>query len=216
MNGRRSLKFLLAQIAFGAAACGSSSVPLDVVPDMGPVTLSPGDSIRILVWRYEEFSGQFGIGADGSIAHPLYREVKASEVPLTGLEAAISTALRAFIDQPTVVVEPLFVVVVVGDVVSPGTYALPPPTTLVQAVAAAGGPSLDSKPSSTKLLRNESGRVTAEYEIDLTDPANAAFRSTIRSGDQLIVPAKTFTTGLWIALIGAVAAVLLVVERFSD
>jgi hypothetical protein len=31
-----------------------------------------------------------------------------------------------------------------------------------------------------------------------------------------MVPTKTWTTGLFIALVGATAAVLLVIERFSD
>jgi polysaccharide export outer membrane protein len=179
------------------------------------VTLTAGDSIRISVWRYDEFSGQFGIAPDGTIAHPLYQAVQASEIPVSELDAAITAVLREYIDEPVLVVEPLLEVVVVGDVESPGTYALLPATTLVQAVAAAGGPALTAKMSKVKLLRMESGRGIFEQEMDFSDPSSIAFSTTIRSGDQIIVPAKTFTTGLWIALIGAAAAVLLVVERFT-
>ena len=215
MIALRNSVVLLACMAIVAGACSSSPAPINLSPETGPVTLSPGDSIRINVWRYEEFSGQFGIGADGSIAHPLYQEVDAANVPLSNLDAAITDVLREYVEQPEMVVEPLFVVVIVGDVIAPGTYAMPPSTTLVQAVARAGGPSLDAKASNTKLLRTEENGTIITQELDLTDPTNIAFRATVRSGDQFIVPAKTFTTGLWIALIGATAAVLLVIERFT-
>ena len=90
-----------------------------------------------------------------------------------------------------------------------------PATTLVQAVAMAGGPAKDAKTDAVVLLREESGRGIVRQDLDLTDPSNLAFRETIRSGDQIMVPAKTWTTGLWIALVGAGAAVLLVIERFT-
>ncbi len=184
-------------------------------PDTGPVTLSPGDSIRIQVWRGDQFSGQFGIGADGTIAHPMYQSVRASEIPLADLDAAVTEVLREYIESPNVVVEPLFQVAVLGDVIEPGTYALPPATTLAQAIAKAGGPSLTAKGSSARLLREEPGRGIVEQGLNFTDPSDIAFRETIRSGDAIVVPEKTFTTGLWIALIGALAAVALVIERFT-
>ena len=206
---------VLIVVSMVTGACSSSPPPLSMSPVTGPVTLSPGDSIRISVWRGEQFSGQFGIAADGTIASPMYQGVRAAEIPLSELDAAVTEVLREYIDQPNVVVEPLFLVVVVGVVNEPGTYAMHPAATLVQAVARAGGPALNAKTSATVLLRMEpSGGVVASG-LDLSDPSNIAYRETVRSGDQIMVPMKTFTTGLWIALIGAAAAVLLVVERFT-
>lgn len=219
MKARRFLSSkaiaVLAFSVFAAGACSSSPPPMTISPVTGPVTLSPGDSIRISVWRGEQFSGQFGIAADGTIAHPMYQGVRAADIPLPDLDAAVTEVLREYIDQPNVVVEPLFLVVVVGLVNAPGTYAMHPAATLVQAVARAGGPALNAKPSATVLLREEPGGGVVASGIDLSDPSNIAYRETVRSGDQIMVPQKTFTTGLWIALIGAVAAVLLVVERFT-
>ncbi len=215
MTVRRAVNACLACIAILAAACGSAQAPINLAPDDTPVTLAPGDSVRITVWRYDEFSGQFGIGSDGSISHPLYQGVRAADIPFPSLDAAITDVLREYIDEPNVVIEPLMQVVVVGNVNIPGTYAMHPATTLVQAVARAGGPSKDAKTSAAKLLRTEPGRGIVEQELDLTDPSNIAFRATIQSGDQIMVPAKTFTTGLWISLIAATAAVLLVIERFT-
>src|ERR1700736_1850648 len=49
-------------------------------------TLSPGDVVRIVVWRKPEFSGDFVVAPDSSITHPLYREVKVVGVPLHVVE----------------------------------------------------------------------------------------------------------------------------------
>ncbi len=215
MTVRRTVDVLLACFVIVSGACSSSPAPINISPDTSPVTLAPGDSIRIAVWRYEQYSGVFGIGTDGAIAHPLYQDVHATDIPLSGLDAAITDVLREFIDEPNLVVEPLFQVVVVGTVILPGTYAMHPATTLVQAVARAGGPGLNAKTDAVVLLREEPGRGIVSQKLNLTDPSNLAFRETIRSGDQIVVPTKTWTTGLFIALVGAAAAVLLVVERFT-
>lgn len=215
MTIHRSAYVLLAGAIVSSGACGSSPAPIVLSPDAGPVTLSPGDSIRIEVLRYEDYSGVFGIGTDGTISNPLFKEVQASAIPLPELEMAVADVLRSYIDDPTLVVEPLFEVVVVGTVNEPGTYAMHPSTTLVQAVARAGGPAEDAKTNAAVLLREVAGGTILRQELDLTDPSDIAYRETIRSGDQIVVPMKTWTTGLWIALIGAAAAVLLVIERFT-
>src|SRR4051812_5763503 len=38
--------------------------------------LTPGDSVRIEVWRKPEFSGDFVVAPDGTITHPLFRSVR--------------------------------------------------------------------------------------------------------------------------------------------
>ncbi len=216
MNAIHTRIVLPITLAIWAAACASGPAPVDLAPDTGPVTLMPGDSVRISVWRYAEYSGTFGIAPDGTIAHPVYRAVRASRIPISDMEPAIRDALRPYLEDPSVVVEPLLVVAVMGDVNLPGTYALPPATTLAQAVARAGGPALTAKRGSAKLLRLEESRGILELGIDLNDPSDAAFRQTIRSGDQIVVPQKTFTTALWISLIAALAAVGLVIERIAN
>lgn len=216
LKSRRFFSAIVILFSLAAGACGSSQNEIVLSPDAGPTTLSPGDSIRIIVWRSDQFSGQFGIGADGTIAHPLYQEVRASEIPLSQLDEAVTDVLREYIESPNVVVQPLIQVAVLGDVIEPGTYALPPATTLAQAIARAGGPSLTAKGSAARLLREEPGRGIVEQRLNFTDPSDLAFRETIRSGDAIVVPEKTFTTGLWIALVGALAAVALVVERFTQ
>src|SRR5437016_2136635 len=68
-------------IATPAVGCAQSSAL-----DGAPVVLSPGDAIRIIVWRNAELSGEFTIAPDGSITHPLYREIKIAGLPIPQVE----------------------------------------------------------------------------------------------------------------------------------
>ena len=184
--------------------------------DPGTSTLSPGDSIRISVWRYDQFSGQFGIGPDGRISHPLFQQVRVSDKPLSSVEAEIGRVLQEYVDEPVFTVEPLIHIAVTGDVNLPGTFAMAPATTLAQAIAAAGGPTQTAKRGSVKLLRLQSAGGYLERQLDLNDPGDAVFRETVRSGDQSLVPQKSFSTRDIAAWIGALAAVALVIERFVN
>src|SRR5919204_4760716 len=62
--------------------------------------LSPGDSVRIVVWRKPEFSGDFVVAPDGSVTHPLYRDVKIAGVPLATAEANIRRYLSQYDQNP--------------------------------------------------------------------------------------------------------------------
>ena len=69
--------------------------------------LTPGDSVRIQVWRKPEFSGDFVIAPDGSVSHPLYRSVRVAGVPFATAEANIRRFLSGFEENPQFVMEPL-------------------------------------------------------------------------------------------------------------
>src|SRR4051812_21311269 len=62
--------------------------------------LSPGDSVRITVWRKPEFSGDFIIAPDGTISHPLYRSVRVAGVPIATAEVNLRTFLARFEQDP--------------------------------------------------------------------------------------------------------------------
>jgi protein involved in polysaccharide export with SLBB domain len=184
--------------------------------DMSTSTLSPGDSIRINVWRYDQFSGQFGIGPDGRILHPLFQEIRVSDASLSSVELEIGRVLQEYVDEPVYTVEPLIHIAVTGDVNLPGTFAMAPATTLAQAIAAAGGPTQTAKRGSVKLLRLQTSGGYLERKLDLNDPGDVAFRETVRSGDQILVPQKSFSMRDVAAWIGALAGVALVIERFVN
>jgi protein involved in polysaccharide export with SLBB domain len=50
-------------------------------PSSDQAVLSPGDSVRIVVWRKPEFSGDFVVAPNGTITHPLFRAVQVGGIP---------------------------------------------------------------------------------------------------------------------------------------
>jgi protein involved in polysaccharide export with SLBB domain len=143
---------------------------------------SPGDLIRLVVWRSPEFSGEFPIGPDGTILHPLLSDVHVAGVPPEVVRARIAEVLRHFESDPRFVYSVLYRISVTGEVSEPGLYPLPAETTIPQALAAAGGPSPNAQAGRVFLIRGGQ-RVL----IDLRNGDGAA-EMRIQPGDRLEVP----------------------------
>jgi polysaccharide export outer membrane protein len=145
-------------------------------------TLSPGDQIRILVYRQAELSGDFPVAANGTIIHPLYREVQVAGVPLSVVEDRLRTFLTKYVTNPQFVIQPLVKVIVGGEVKSPNVYPVPPETTVQQVVAMAGGPTDRGKMDDVHMIRDRQ-----EIRVDLSRADTDAALLQIRSGDVILV-----------------------------
>ena len=145
-------------------------------------SLSPGDQLRITVWRKPEMSCDCTVGGNGTIVHPLYRDVQVIGVPLTTVEERLRTFLGRYEQNPQFVIQPLLRIVVGGEVRVPNIYSVPPETTIAQAIALAGGPTERGSLSKVKVIRDRN-----EINIDLSRPEADAGLLSIRSGDQLLV-----------------------------
>lgn len=144
-------------------------------------TLQPGDEVRIRVFRDSEMSGEFGIASDGSLIHPVWRNLKVTGISLTDVESRIRTFLQRYQTEPQFVAEPLFRVTIGGEVERPALYFLAPDVTIGQAIAIAGGATERGKHDQVRLL---SGGQLRSIKLDGNDPtANLP----VRSGDQLII-----------------------------
>jgi polysaccharide biosynthesis/export protein len=181
-------------------------------PPEPAVVLHTGDAVRINVWRRAELSGEFAIGDDGSIMHPLYRAVRVSGLPIPAVEERLRTFLTQFDATPAFVLEPLLRVTLAGQINRPNVYTLPPRTTIAQAVAVAGGPTDRGALSAVQLVRD--GRVLV---VDLTRPDATQTQMPIRSGDQImVVPTRSVfreVVAPSMTVVGAVAAVVSVIMR---
>lgn len=144
--------------------------------------LRPGDAVRITVWRNSELSGEFAVAADSTLRHPLYQDVQVAGLPLPLVRERLRGFLTRYEAKPEFVIEPLYRVAVGGEVRQPNLYALPPETTVVQAVAMAGGATREGSLKRVLLMRQGE-----EQLLDLTDPGAAFTQTFIRSGDQILV-----------------------------
>jgi polysaccharide biosynthesis/export protein len=180
------------------------------------VTLAPGDSIRVVVWRKPEMSGDFIIGADGTITHPLYQAVRVGGIPFTSARATIRTFLARFEQDPQFVAEPLLRVAVSGEVGLPRVYALRPETTIGEAVAQAGGPREDANRDKVRVLRRDASGRQREFFVSLLEP-DASSSMRVHSGDQIVVDRRRsffreiFLPGL--SVLGSAASIYLLIDR---
>lgn len=180
------------------------------------VTLAAGDSIRVVVWRKPEMSGEFIIGADGTITHPLYQAVRVGGIPFTSARTNIRTFLARFEQDPQFVAEPLLRVAVSGEVGLPRVYALRPETTIGEAVAQAGGPREDANRDKVRVLRRDASGRQREFFVSLLEP-DASSSMRVHSGDQIVVDRRRsffreiFLPGL--SVLGSAASIYLLIDR---
>jgi Periplasmic protein involved in polysaccharide export len=171
-------RFFLAILLFCGAAVGQAQTPAE--PGTGG--LNPGDQIRIVVFRKPEFSGDFPIAANGTIIHPLYRDVQVTNVPLSVVEDRLRTFLSKYETNPQFVIQPLVKIIVGGEVRTPNIYMVPPETTIAQALAIAGGPTDRGLINDVRIIRDRQ-----EIKVDVSKPESDAQLLQIRSNDQILV-----------------------------
>jgi len=181
--------------------------------------LSPGDSVRIVVWRKPEFSGDFVVAPNGTITHPLFRSVQVGGMPFATAEANVRKFLTRFEENPEFVMEPLIRVAISGEVDRPQVFALRPETTIAEAVARAGGATEAGARNRVRVVRlNPSGQ-QEQLIVNLTDPTAGYGRIPVRSGDQIIVDRrKSFARDILlptIGVIGSIASLGLLIDRIS-
>jgi protein involved in polysaccharide export with SLBB domain len=181
-----------------------------------PAVLSPGDSVRVVVWRRPEFSGDFVVAPNGTITHPLYRSVQVGGVPFATAEGNLRRFLSRFEENPEFVLEPLIRVAVSGEVDRPRVYALRPETSIAEAVAVAGGTTESGARNRVRVLRLEQGQ-QRQLLVDLNDPAAGAALMPVNSGDQIVVDRKrNFVREVLVpalGIVGSIASIGLLIDR---
>jgi protein involved in polysaccharide export with SLBB domain len=176
---RRSI---LALYAVAMLSLPTINVGAQGVANSSGIFLTPGDAIRIDVWRNKELSGEFPIAADGSITHPLYRELKVAGIPLPEVESRIRSFISRYEATPTFVVTPLLRVIVGGEVRQPNIVSVPPGTTVAQVLAMAGGPTERGRLDRVELRRQNGSRT-----LNVTGPDAMDARLEVHSGDMILV-----------------------------
>ena len=131
------------------------------------------DVLSINVWNEKDLTHQVPVRSDGNISMPLIGEVHATGRTPLQLEQDISTKLRAFITQPDVTVMVMQMnsrkFSILGRVMRPGSYPLTTTTTVLDAIAVAGGFQDFAKQKSMYILRPTPGGGTSRIAFNYTD-----------------------------------------------
>lgn len=177
----------------------------------GAAVLRPGDAIQVSVWRRPDLSGEFPIAADGTIVHPILRQVVITGVPLDEVERRVAGLLRSFEGDVEFSLQPLVRVGVAGEVRQPNLYLLTPDMTVANAVSRAGGPTERGRIDKVTLLR---GGVA--QEMDLVDPSGVGAQLRVESGDQILVARRRDILREYVMPISSVVAAIAALIRVSQ
>lgn len=138
---RRRVLAVLAACVIGAwLSLSGGSIAAET--EAASYILGTGDKIRVTVFGEPDLSGEFEVGATGSLSLPLIGAVATVDLTPRGLENAIISRLKdGYLKNPKVAVEvieyrPFYIL---GDVKSPGSYPYVNGMTVLNAIALAGG-----------------------------------------------------------------------------
>jgi len=156
--------------------------------------VGPGDKLRIEVYKDPQLSQSVQVRPDGKITLPLIGDLDATGRTPIELRDTITTAFKEYVTNPTVtviVVEALASkVYVMGEVTHPGTMELHGPTTILQALAMAGGFKEFANTKEVKVLRpNGDHGAIQTIRFNYKDVINGDAKPfLLRSGDTVVVP----------------------------
>ncbi len=153
------------------------------------------DQLEVNVWKEPELSKTIPVRSDGKISLPLVGELQAAGKTPVQLEDEITNRLRNFITEPAVTVMVVKInslkFNVMGEVTKPGSYPLTTTTTVVDAIATAGGFRDFAKKKSIYVLhQNQDGteaRVSFNYN-DFIKGKHPKQNVRLQPGDTVVVP----------------------------
>jgi polysaccharide export outer membrane protein len=156
----------------GDANNKSVSEPRPKVPD-DSFQIGADDVLAINVWKEPEISRSVPVRSDGKISLPLVGELQATGQTPKQLEAEISKKLAGYMSEPevTVIVQQIKSqhFNVLGQVARPGSYPLSTPTTVLDAIAIAGGFRDFAKKKSIYVLRQTADGTPSRLPFNYTD-----------------------------------------------
>jgi polysaccharide biosynthesis/export protein len=202
----RSIAVLLG-VAFTASAAAAQAqtpnggevppVRAAAPPTVSPkdYRLTPGDKLRVEVYKDAQLSQSLQVRPDGKVTLPLIGDIVATDLTPIQLRDRIATGLKDYINNPVVtviVVEASPVLVyVMGEVAQPGSIPMRGQMTVLQALAMAGGFREFANTKDIRILRKTAGilgsveTIRFNYNDAVKGSATPVF---LNPGDMVVVP----------------------------
>ena len=150
--------------------------------------LRAGDVIRLRVWREPEWSGEFTVDETGTVVIPRVGEYQVFGDTPSSLKERLLIDYRRYLRNPSIDVTVLRRIRITGAVNSPGLHLVDPTITVGDALAMAGGATSLGQPDHIRIVRDgEQIAVNIRSDVRLVD-------SLIRSGDQIVVPERSWVS----------------------
>lgn len=171
----------------------STFAPLDMTPVPPDYIVGPGDELRIRVWGQVNFQANVKVDRAGEIYIPVTQigPIHVAGMPYSGLEQHLRDAIGRIYRNFEIVVDVgqirAIQVYVTGSARRPGVYTISSLSTLIDALFASGGPSVQGSLRQIQLRRgNEAPRILDLYGfLTRGDKSNDLH---LLSGDVIFIP----------------------------
>jgi len=182
---------VLAEVGCQTQTGGSLSAQAEVPKHL---ILASGDVVKLTFSAAPELNQAQKIRTDGKLSLPLVGEVDASGKTVGQLQSELMQLYKSQLKTPEVTVSlegSVTSVTVSGAVNKPGRLSFERPTTVLQAVMEAGGPSEFGTLKSVRLMRVVNG-VYKSQVMDLHDLSKEVKPFYVRDNDVIYVSQSTF------------------------
>lgn len=181
---------------------GAPSRPASTTPSTSSSTavaadyrLTPGDKLRVEVYKDAQLSQSLQVRPDGKVTLPLLGDIVAIDLTPIQLRDRIAESLKEYITNPVVtviVVEASPVMVyVMGEVTQPGSIPMRGQMTVLQALAMAGGFREFANTKDIRILRKGRGNEKSVETIrfNYNDAVKGYTKPVfLNPGDMVVVP----------------------------
>jgi len=179
--------------AVGVFAAHAAEAPKSTVSS--DYVIGPEDILQISVWKNEALSRIVPVRPDGKISIPLLHDIHAAGLTPMQLRDKMATALGEFLPNPEVAVTVAevrsFRISILGEVQRPGVLQLRSATTILEAIAMAGGFRDFASPSKIVIFRKDDNGGTKKIKFNYNRAVgNSSIEEnlTLKTGDVVVVP----------------------------
>jgi len=164
---------------------------IDAMPAATDYQLGPGDVLNLNVWGAVNFRQELTVGRNGELTIPKIGTVRVWGLTFdkaqTAVKEALSRSYRNFEMSLTLGKLRSIQVYVVGEVEAPGNYPVSSLATVINALAAAGGPSRNGSLRAVRITRGSQTVATVDlYDMLLSGDRNKDVQ--LQNGDTIFVP----------------------------
>jgi polysaccharide export outer membrane protein len=165
--------------------------PSPTSADAGGYVIGAGDVLMLHVWKEQDLTREVNVRIDGKITVPLLGDVQAAGRTPSQLSVDLAKGLEKYIEAPQVVVaikQPVsYKYFMLGEVARPGDMPLNVETTLLQAIAQAGGLKEFAKSDKITIIRQDKSVLVVNFK-KLQEGKDMEQNIVIKPGDTIIVP----------------------------
>jgi polysaccharide biosynthesis/export protein len=201
------LAFLLSLVP----ATAFSQTPHSTTPPPVTSSLGAGDFIVVKIWREPDLSDTVQVDNDGVAVFPKLGSIEVRGLSPDSLERLLVNRYSYSLQNPSIKVSILRRITIWGKVARPGTYPVDLTMGITDALALAGGATPEGKADKVELRRGSVRKV-----IDLSGETRPVGELSLQSGDQLVVPQKSWISrnpGLLVGILGTATSVVWLITQ---